>query len=243
MKLYHDTTLYPHHQYIAAYLWLKYGFNADAMIHLGTHGTHEWLPGKQAGLSPSCPPDVLITDIPNIYPYNVDVVGEGIQAKRRGRAVIVDHLTPAVKEGGLHHEYSDLYAMINNYWQSVSNGSRTDSAKLSKIEEAVKKIGLDKDLQISEFNNNTLRQIEQYLLEMKESLMPYGLHTFGRSPEGEALADTVTAILKQNPSSKKETIKTALMDSGLREIDHLMKGLDGGYIPPGPGMIPSETHP
>jgi cobaltochelatase CobN len=238
MKLYHDTTLYPHHQYIAAYLWLKYDFHADAMIHLGTHGTHEWLPGKQAGLSPSCPPDVLITDIPNIYPYNVDVVGEGIQAKRRGRAVIVDHLTPAVKEGGLHHEYSDLYAMINNYWQSVSNGSRTDSAKLSKIEEAVKKLGLHKDLQISAFNNTALRQIEQYLLEMKESLMPYGLHTFGRSPDGEELEDTVTAIIKQNPSSKRRPIKSALTDSGPREINHLMKGLDGGYIPPGPGNDP-----
>ena len=241
MKLYHDKTLYPHHQYIAAYLWLKLGFNANAMIHLGTHGTQEWLPGKQAGLSPSCPPDVLITDIPNIYPYNVDVVGEGIQAKRRGRAVIVDHLTPAVKEGGLHHEYSNLYDMINNYWQSVAMGSKTDSAKLLKIEEAVKKIGLDKDLQISEYSENTLRQIEQYLLEMKENLMPYGLHTFGRSPDGESLADTVTAILKQNPSSKKATIEKALMDSGPREIDHLMKGLTAVISPRDRGMIPSGT--
>jgi cobaltochelatase CobN len=238
MKLYHDTTLYPHHQYIAAYLWLKYGFNADAMIHLGTHGTHEWLPGKQAGLSPSCPPDVLITDIPNIYPYNVDVVGEGIQAKRRGRAVIVDHLTPAVKEGGLHHEYSDLYDMINSYWQANLMGSRTDSAKLLKIEEAVKKIGLDKDLGISEVNEKTLRRIEQYLLELKENLMPYGLHTFGRSPDGESLADTVKAILKQNPALRSAAVKRALMDSGPREINHLIKGLDGGYIPPGPGNDP-----
>ena len=238
MKLYHDTTLYPHHQYIAAYLWLKYGFNANAMIHLGTHGTHEWLPGKQAGLSPSCPPEVLITDIPNIYPYNVDVVGEGIQAKRRGRAVIVDHLTPAVKEGGLHHEYSDLYDMINSYWQATAMGSRTDSAKLLKIEEAFKKIGIDKDLGISEVNEKTLRQIEQYLLELKENLMPYGLHTFGRSPDGESLADTVKAILKQNPALKSIAVKTALMDSGPREINHLMKALDGGYIPPGPGNDP-----
>lgn len=238
MKLYHDTTLYPHHQYIAAYLWLKYGFNVDAMIHLGTHGTHEWLPGKQAGLSPSCPPDVLITDIPNIYPYNVDVVGEGIQAKRRGRAVIVDHLTPMVKEGGLHHEYSNLYDMINGYWQATLMGSRTDSAKLLKIEEAVKKIGLDKDLGISGVNEKTLRQIEQYLLELKENLMPYGLHTFGRSPDGESLADTVKAILKQNPSLKSIAVKTALMDSGPREINHLIKALDGGYIPPGQGNDP-----
>ena len=238
MKLYHDTTLYPHHQYIAAYLWLKYGFNADAMVHLGTHGTHEWLPGKQAGLSPACPPDALITDIPNIYPYNVDVVGEGIQAKRRGRAVIVDHLTPAVKEGGLHHEYGNLYDMINSYWQATAMGSRTDSAKLLRIEKIVKKMGLDKDLDISKVNEKTLRQIEQYLLELKENLMPYGLHTFGHSPDADGVADTVTAILKQNPTLKRAAVKKALMDSGPREIDHFIRALDGGYIPPGPGNDP-----
>ncbi len=238
MKLYHDTTLYPHHQYIAAYLWLKYGFNANAMIHLGTHGTHEWLPGKQAGLSPSCPPDVLITDIPNLYPYNVDVVGEGIQAKRRGRAVILDHLTPPVKKGGLHHEYSDLCDMINNYWQATAMGSRTDAVKLQAIQEIVQKTGLDKDLKVSSVNENSLRRIEQYLMELKENLMPYGLHTFGRSPMGDALADTVQAILDQNTASKAAAIQKALSDSGPREMDHFIKGLNAGYIPSGPGNDP-----
>ena len=71
------------------------------MIHLGTHATYEWLPGKQAGLSPSCPPEVMITDVPNVYPYIVDDVGEGLQAKRRGRGVVVDHLTPALGGRGL----------------------------------------------------------------------------------------------------------------------------------------------
>ena len=84
MKLYHSPLVWPHHQYTAAYLWLKKKFHADAVIHLGRHGTHEWLPGKEAGLSPSCPPEVLIQDLPNIYPYIVDGIGEGLQAKRRG---------------------------------------------------------------------------------------------------------------------------------------------------------------
>jgi len=74
-KLLHDTTLYPHHQYLAVYLWLQHAFRADAMIHLGTHATYEWTPGKQAGLSPSCSPEVLTSGIPNIYPYIVDDVG------------------------------------------------------------------------------------------------------------------------------------------------------------------------
>ena len=76
-KLYHDPKLYPHHQYIAFYLWLKREFKADAIVSLGKHGTHEWLPGKQIGLSLTCSPEILIQDIPNIYPYIVDNVGEG----------------------------------------------------------------------------------------------------------------------------------------------------------------------
>ncbi|MBW1706034.1 MAG: cobaltochelatase subunit CobN [Deltaproteobacteria bacterium] len=238
MKLYHDPTLYPHHQYIAAYLWLKLGFHADAMIHLGTHATHEWLPGKQAGLSPSCPPEVLITDIPNIYPYIVDDVGEGIQAKRRGRGVIIDHLTPAVKEGGLYHEYSRLYDMISGYNRAVSLGSRTASGKLKKIEDLVTKLGIHKDLGITEYGEDTLDEIEHYLLELRENLMPYGLHTFGISPDGEALEDTIKAIVKRNSQAGEEDVKNGLLTSGAREIDHLIKGLEGGYIPAGEGNDP-----
>ncbi|MBW1795201.1 MAG: cobaltochelatase subunit CobN [Deltaproteobacteria bacterium] len=246
MKLYHDPTLYPHHQYIAAYLWLKHAFDANAMIHLGTHATHEWLPGKQAGLSHSCPPEVLITDIPNIYPYIVDDVGEGIQAKRRGRGVIIDHLVPAVKEAGLYHEYSQLYDMISSYNRAVSLGSQTAGGKLEKIGDMVTKMGLLNDLGITEFNEacprlrsgETLEEIEHYLLEIRENFMPYGLHTFGISPEGEALRDTVKAISKRNSQAREEEVKKGLVDSGPREIGHLIKALEGGYIPSGEGNDP-----
>jgi len=238
MKLYHDPTLYPHHQYIAAYLWLKYVFRADAMIHLGTHATYEWLPGKQAGLSPSCPPDVLITDIPNIYPYIVDDVGEGIQAKRRGRGVIVDYLTPPVKEAGLYHEYSRLYDMINSYNRSIAMGSQTAAGKLEKIKEVISKTGLAGDLNVTDLDEDALERLEHYLLEIRENFMPYGLHTFGQSPDGEALHDTIKAIVKSNRRAEEGKIKEWLIDSGPREIDHLIKGLAGGYIPSGEGNDP-----
>ncbi|PXF53513.1 MAG: magnesium chelatase [Deltaproteobacteria bacterium] len=238
VKLYHDPTLYPHHQYIAAYLWLKHVFHADAMIHLGTHATHEWLPGKQAGLSPSCPPEVLITDIPNIYPYIVDDVGEGIQAKRRGRGVIIDHLIPAVREAGLYHEYSQLYDMINSYNRAVSLGSRTAGGKLGKIEDLVTDMGLLNDLGITEFDDSVLEEIEHYLLEIRENLMPYGMHTFGISPGGEALQDMVKAISKRNSQANEEKVKTGLVDSGPREIDYLTKALKGGYVLSGEGNDP-----
>ena len=146
MKLYHDPTLYPHHQYIAAYLWLKHEFDADAMIHLGTHATYEWLPGKQAGLSPSCPPEIMLTDIPNLYPYIVDDVGEGIQAKRRGRGVIIDHLTPPLRRGGLYEEYRRLYDSINSYNRSQAIESKTSEVKLDEIKALSQKLGLMKDL-------------------------------------------------------------------------------------------------
>ena len=97
--LYHSQTLPPHHQYICQYLWLQR--HMDAIIHTGTHGTHEWLEGKETGLSDLDSPEVLAGDLPILYIYNMDVVGEGIQAKRRGAAAIVDHLTPALGESGL----------------------------------------------------------------------------------------------------------------------------------------------
>ncbi|MFP4049656.1 MAG: cobaltochelatase subunit CobN, partial [Desulfovermiculus sp.] len=238
MKLYHDPTLQPHHQYIAAYLWLKHEFEADAMIHLGTHATYEWLPGKQAGLSSSCPPEIMLTDIPNLYPYIVDDVGEGIQAKRRGRGVIIDHLTPPLRKGGLYQEYRRLYDLINGYNRSQAMQSQTAEAKLEEIKTVTRKLGLDKDLGITTFDPQALEEIEHYLLELKGNLMPYGLHTFGRSPQGKALTDTVEAIAGQNTDSSPAEIRTSLAESGNLEIERLLAGLEGRYIPAGEGNDP-----
>lgn len=238
MKLYHDPTLYPHHQYIAAYLWLKKCFQTDAMIHLGTHATYEWLPGKQAGLSTSCPPEIMVTDIPNLYPYIVDDVGEGIQAKRRGRGVIIDHLTPPLKPGGLYKEYSQLYDQINSYNRSLAIDSQTSEKKLQEIKRLSKQLGLTKDLGIEKIDQDSLEEIEHYLLELKENLMPYGLHTFGRSPKGKALQETARAIAEVNTDLENKTVSKSLSVSGPREIDRLMQGLQGQYIPAGQGNDP-----
>jgi cobaltochelatase CobN len=238
MKLYHDPTLYPHHQYIAAYLWLKHGFHADAMVHLGTHATHEWLPGKQTGLSHACPPEVLITDIPNLYPYIVDDVGEGIQAKRRGRGVIIDHMIPPLKESDLYHEYAELYDLISSYNQSITVDSKTTDPKLEKIREMTRTLGIDTDLDIQQFDEEALEEIEHYLLEVKTNFMPYGMHTFGKDMDGDGLEAMTTAILKKNPDIHPDDVKRDLSASAKREMDHLIKGLDGGFIPAGEGNDP-----
>ena len=121
--LYHDKELPPHHQYIAFYLWLKKAYGVDAIIHFGTHGTQEWLPGKETAISArDCWPAILIQDIPVVYPYIMDNVGEGTQAKRRGNAVIVDHLTPPIVAGGLYGNLSLLHERIHRYL-ATENGT------------------------------------------------------------------------------------------------------------------------
>jgi cobaltochelatase CobN len=238
MKLYHDITFYPHHQYVAAYLWLNHGFQTDAMIHLGTHATHEWLPGKQAGLSPSCPPEVLITDIPNLYPYIVDNVGEGIQAKRRGRAVIIDHLTPPLKRAGAYQEYEQLDRTIQQYVKARSIGGQTAQVHLEEIRDLVARTGLDRDLAIKALDEEAVGKIDHYLQEIKENLLPYGLHTFGRSPSAEALEETVAAISERNPRLEPKSVRENLGLCGSREMDHLVAALSARYVPPGEGNDP-----
>ncbi|MBU4312090.1 MAG: cobaltochelatase subunit CobN, partial [Candidatus Omnitrophica bacterium] len=187
VKLYHSPTVWPHHQYTAFYLWLRNEFKADAIISLGKHGTHEWLPGKQAGLSQSCPPEVLIQDLPNIYPYIVDNIGEGIQAKRRGRGVIIDHLIPVLKKAGSYEEYRDLATLIDEYNSTIVSSAELAEEKLKRIRILVKKLGLDKDLLLEEVDEDAVEEIEHYLLELQEEAVPYGMHTLGVSPVGEEL--------------------------------------------------------
>jgi len=237
-KLYHDPKICPHHQYIAFYLWLKKEFAADAIISLGKHGTHEWLPGKQIGLSLSCSPDILIQDIPNIYPYIVDNVGEGIQAKRRGRGVIIDHLIPPLEKGGSYMEYRKLTALIDEYHNALEMDASLAGAKLARVQKLIQKLGLDRDLQIKRVDDDAVEKVEHYILELQEKLMPCGLHVFGVSPGGKPLCDLAAAICFMSPEIKEDQMKTALKECGKKEMESLLRALDGGYIPAGEGNDP-----
>ena len=238
MKLYHSPTLYPHHQYIASYLWLKHGFKAHAMIHFGTHASHEWLPGKQIGLSHSCDPEVLITDIPNLYPYIMDNIGEGIQAKRRGRGVIVDHLIPPLKRSGLYSDFSRLYELIQRIKRGISEGDPTVEYELETLDSQIKNLGIHRELRIQKVTPEDLDSIEDYLLEIRSSLLPYGLHTLGSSPPADAINDMVSFILDTNPKEDPQKIKEKLNASGQKELEAILEGLEGRYIAPGEGNDP-----
>ncbi len=254
LKLYHDTTLYPHHQYLAVYLWLGHGFKADAMVHLGTHSTYEWTPGKQAGLSPSCSPEVLIGHIPNIYPYIVDDVGEGIQAKRRGRAVIISHLTPMLKEAGLQEEYGRMAELISEYERAKARNSVTAQLKYDELMVLAEKTGILVDIardeghqhghgeaghhQQNEPDDEQVHLLGHYLEDIRENLMPYGMHSFGKSPADREMTEMAQAVVKFNPQEKIRDIRARLSRSGHDEITALLKGLDGKFVSPGEGNDP-----
>ena len=237
-KLYHDPKIYPHHQYIAFYLWLKKKFQADAIISLGKHGTHEWLPGKQIGLSMTDPPDILIQDIPNIYPYIVDNIGEGIQAKRRGRGVIIDHLIPPLKKGGVYMEYRKLTASIDAYHNALKLDQTLAREKFSSAADLIRKLGIHKDLGYDAVTPGIIAEVEHYILELQESLIPYGHHTFGVSPKGESLGALTDAICEASPEIPTEEMRSRLEACGKSELSALVTALNGGYLPPGEGNDP-----
>jgi len=237
-RMYHDRRLFPHHQYIAFYLWLKKEFKADAVISLGKHGTHEWLPGKEIGLSRSCPPEVLIQDIPNIYPYIVDNIGEGIQAKRRGRGVIIDHLIPPLKKGGSYMEYRRLAALIDEYHNAQAQDADLAAEKRQRVNRLIRELGLSRDLGLKELDDQAIEKVEHYLMELQERLIPYGLHTYGVSPRGDSLRDLAEAVCAASPEIKMADMTARLEECGPREMASLLRALKGKYIPPGQGNDP-----
>ena len=120
---YHDPALVPPHGYFAAYAWLAEGFRADAVIHLGKHGTLEWLPGKALALSAECFPEAVLAPLPHLYPFIVNDPGEGTQAKRRSQAVIIDHLTPPLTRAGSYGLMAELERLIDEYYEACARRS------------------------------------------------------------------------------------------------------------------------
>ena len=145
--IYHQPDLPPTHHYYALYRWLRDEWQADAIVHVGKHGTLEWLPGKGVGLSENCFPDALLGDLPLFYPFIINDPGEGAQAKRRAHAVVVDHLTPPMTTADTYGALAQLTQLVDEYYQVEI----LDPAKLpllqQQIWELVKQTNLDADLQ------------------------------------------------------------------------------------------------
>lgn len=243
-KIAHSPALPPPHQYIAFYLWLQKEFQADAVIHLGTHGTLEWLPGRSVGMGEDDWPDVLIGNMPDIYPYIMNNPGEGTQAKRRGYAVIIDHLIPPMIQPGLYGELAELQQLVTDYQEALNGGNTARAANLQEqILEKARSNALDQDLgidlQATEFSR-VVFLLEEYLEELATELMPYGLHTFGQPPRGEMLDLMVESIVAYDGTTReglREEIKERLLLTS-NEIINLLRALSGEFIEPGLGRDP-----
>ncbi|WP_407281919.1 cobaltochelatase subunit CobN [Methanolobus sp. WCC1] len=207
--LYHNQSVPPSHNYIAFYLWLNEeveegGYDTDAVVHFGRHGTQEWLAGKSVGLSSKeCWPAILIQDIPVVYLYDVGGVGEGITAKRRGNAVMVDHLTAPIVNSGLYGNLTLLHDTMHNYEEA--EGSLKQKYKESIIDyyeelDFEQELGTSpEDLYAMEnesFDNFILYgPVHDYLHDIADSYMPYGLHILGEDMSDEGLIAMVKSML------------------------------------------------
>ena len=227
-KLYHSATLAPPHQYVAVYLWLRRAFKADAVIHLGRHGSHEWLPGKQLGLSPDCAPAVLGGDMASFYPYIADGIGEGIMVKRRGAGVILSHLTPALGKAGTDRKAAALAEAINAY-QSADPARKSDA--LARVRALAQAGTWMHDAGIADFSEASLHRLQHYLEDLREAVLPYGLHTYGAAPGAAEIA----AMAEQSglTGAEKKMLTKHLENAGSDEMDSLLRGLSGRFVRPG----------
>jgi cobaltochelatase CobN len=220
-KAYHDKALPPHHQYIAFYKYLQEDFKADAIIHVGTHGTLEFTPGKELGLSSNCSPDQLIGDIPHVYLYHVTNPSEAMIAKRRSYGSIVSYMSPTFTRSDLYGDLLELDDLIVEYehWELVNDTARTELIEREIYRRA-------NDLAI-EFNS--IDDIRAELFEMKRSVIPQGLHTFGELPDEEGLVDYITFVLCLDRGAQKSLIRQIIESEGI-DYEHALTLADGTVV-------------
>ncbi|MFN4225902.1 MAG: magnesium chelatase subunit H [Hyphomonas sp.] len=262
MRLLFEKGFAPTHAFAAYYTWLRQTFGADALVHFGTHGALEFMPGKQAGLSGACWPDYLVGDLPNIYFYAANNPSEATIAKRRGNAVTVSYLTPPVTEAGLYRGLSDLSATVQR-WRSLDPSASGEAAELEALIVAQAR-ELDV-LPAASFDRpqDRIEAIRQKLAEVEATLIPSGLHVAG---EGAGPGERRDLLAAMPPAEGQAPLAGEVIDALVRgeaaasiaqryhlggrlgeletlarinrqlaedhELDALVQALDGGYIPP-----------
>jgi cobaltochelatase CobN len=238
---YHDPALVPPHGYLATYAWLAQAFRADVVIHLGKHGTLEWLPGKALALSAECFPEVVMPPLPHLYPFIVNDPGEGTQAKRRAQAVIIDHLTPPLTRAGSYGLAAELERLIDEYYEAAQGDPRRIAPLAAAILERARATGLAADCGIAVDENaaTALPKLDGFLCELKELQIRDGLHVFGQSPQGQRL-DALLAALARTPRGVRtedmSLLQALAADLGLG-VDPLLLDPAAPWTGPRPSVL------
>ncbi|MEM8981736.1 MAG: cobaltochelatase subunit CobN [Pseudomonadota bacterium] len=249
--LHANMSIAPPHQYLAFYEWLRRDLDPHAIIHLGRHSTYEFLPGPRTGLSRFDYSRIVAGDTPGLYPYIVDGVGEGLQAKRRGLAVIVDHLTPPLQATPFYDELLGLRQLVESFEAADPSqaGEATRLQALTRIKAQVIELGI-KDALVSELEAEhgggekidfedvepdlLVHEVGHFLTEMQEDFMPLGLHVFGQRWSDEAIDTMLTSM--ETPDAAAE-----LVASPDAEMAALLAGLNGRFVEPGKGNDPLRS--
>ena len=213
-KLYHDKSLPPHHQYIAFYRYLHDKFGADAVIHVGTHGTLEFLKGKECGMSGTCYPDMLLYDTPHFYLYYCGNPAEATIAKRRSHAALVGYQPPVFIQSGLYGEYAELAKMLDDYHHQLAfSKSAADEVK-QNIAALAEKLSLPTDME----------ELESELYRLNSSLIPKGLHIFGQAYSDEEAQCYVRELLKKPHDDAPSLCDIAAEELGIDLVGAEEKG-------------------
>ena len=215
---YHDLSRTPRHAYVAFYLWLQQ--HSDALIHIGAHGTLEWLPGKAVALSQACWPEALTGALPVLYPFIVNDPGEAAQAKRRIGAMTLGHIPPPLKRSGTPERLSRLEALLDEFSNADGLDPRRRDRLQADIRDEARALGVEGDLGIDTgtCEAEAITRIDRFVCDVKDSFFGDGLHIWGRTPQKQEAFDGATAATSE---------RRALIDA-----------LNGHRIAPGPSGSP-----
>jgi magnesium chelatase subunit H len=234
MRLLFESGFAPTHAFCAFYRWLAQEQGVDAVLHFGTHGALEFMPGKQAGLSGECWPDRLIGDLPNFYLYASNNPSEGMIAKRRAGAALISYLTPPVANAGLYRGLLDLKASLDR-WRALEPD--TGKAQLDTMASLIQAQAVAVDLAESEppWSGEEAAKIERLsaaLLELEYTLIPDGLHVVGERLNPDQRSSMLDAAGVTDPGERARLDAFLAVD---HEVPAIIHALDGGYLRPAPG--------
>lgn len=222
-KILHDPHVPPPHQYLATYHYLENNFGVDVIIHVGTHGNLEFLPGKGVGLSRNCYPDISIGHLPHLYIYNADNPPEGTIAKRRSYATLVDHMQTVMIQGGLYEGLEELGRYLGEYEQAKISEKGRAHALEHLIMDLITKTNLDKEIKLTHdmpFEEVTKR-VHEALSRTRNTQIQDGMHIFGELPDGDKRIDFINSILRYDAGEEISLRKVICGLMGLKIHDLL----------------------
>ncbi len=238
MRLLYSRSASPHHGFAAYYTYLEKIWGADAVLHFGTHGSLEFMPGKQMGMSETCYPDSLIGGLPNLYYYAANNPSEATIAKRRGYASTISYLTPPAENAGLYKGLKELSELVGSY-QQLREGGRGVQI-VNAIVETARQCNLDQDVNLPDKDASELDldsrdsivgSIYKQLMEIESRLLPCGLHTIGKPPTAEeAIATLVSISALEREDQNLRSLPSLLAESKGRNIEDIYKGNNDGIL-------------